>query len=191
MTNNKMIECLCLAVEKSAGFKMASPSDFDRLSSLIFEWQHITISTSTLRRIWGYAGQTTVPRTFTLDTLARFAGNKDFEAFCQSQGEHVDVQSQLFLSDSFTVDMLNIGSRLHLSWQPDRVCIIEYQGNGVFKVVKAENTKLQEGDTFECHLFINHEPLYIDRLKRGNLPPMSYVAGRIDGVTIRRLNKAI
>lgn len=191
MTRNEMIGRLCQAVEASAGFKMMTPSDFERLSSLIFEWQHVTMSTSTLRRIWGYAGQTTVPRAFTLDTLARFAGNKDYETFCQSQGQRMDVQSQLFLSDTFTIDMLKPGSRLHLTWEPDRICVIEHQGDGVFCVVKAENTKLQEGDRFECHLFINHEPLYIDRLHRGTLPPMSYVAGRQKGVNVRLLEERV
>jgi len=185
MTKNEMIGMLCRAVEDSAGFKMLTPTDFNRLSELVFERQHVTISTSTLRRIWGYAGQSTVPRVFTLDTLAHYIGSKDFETFCMDIGRTPDVQSRLFLSDTITVDTLKQGARLQLSWQPDRVCVVEHLGSGMFRVARVKNTKLQEGDVFECHLFINHEPLYIDRLQRGTLPPLSYVAGRQSGVSVR------
>ena len=189
MRRNEMIVRLCEAVEKLVGCKMTTPSNFEMLRNRIIEWQHVTISASTLKRIWGYAGQTTEPRVIMLDTLARLVGYKDFDAFCQGQARGAEVESQLFLSGTINADQLEPGANLHLSWQPDRVCIVEHQGGGVFRVVKAENTKLQENDTFECHLFINHEPLYIDRLCRGSLPPVSYVAGRQNGVTVRIIEK--
>ena len=178
---------LCEAIEKVVGFSVDTPADFERVSTLVFEWQHVTVSTSTLKRLWGYAGQTTTPRRYTLDTLARFVGYKDYEAFMKTTTQPTDTQSHLFLSDAFTADMLQRGDRLHLSWLPDRICVVEHQGGGLFRVVEARNAKLVVGDTFECHLFINHEPLYIDCLRRGSLPPMSYVAGRRDGVTIRKM----
>lgn len=176
---------LCKAIEKTCGFRVATPSDFERLSAELFESQRVTVSTSTLKRIWGYAGQTAHPRLFTLDTLSRFAGYKDYDAFLKSSGQVTESQSQLFLSDALTVNTLPKGVRLQLSWLPDRICVVEHLGSGRFRVENAENTKLQEGDIFECHLFINHEPLYIDQLQRGNLPPVRYVAGRQNGVTIR------
>ncbi len=176
---------LCQAVEKACGFSVCTPSGFERLSAQVFEFQHATISVSTLKRIWGYAGLTTTPRRFTLDTLSRFVGYKDYEAFLKSNGVTTDSQSQLFLSDALTADKLSKGVKLELSWLPNRVCVVEHQGDGLFVVVSARNTKLHEGDTFKCHLFINHEPLYIDHLHRGSLPPVRYVAGRQDGVTVR------
>ena len=181
-------QLLCKAVEKACGFAVSTPSDFDRLSGQVFDFQHVTISISTLKRIWGYAGQSTTPRRFTLDTLSRFVGYKDYANFMESAGQPMESQSQLFLSDALTAEKLSPGTRLQLSWLPDRVCVVEHQGEGQFVVVKAEQTKLQVGDTFKCHLFINHEPLYIDNLQRVNLPPVSYVAGRQNGVTIRLLN---
>ncbi len=178
---------LCEAVEKACGFSVSTPSGFERLSVQVFEYQHVTISVSTLKRIWGYAGLSTTPRMFTLDTLSRFVGYKDYAAFMKTTEVSTDSQSQLFLSDAITADKLSKGVKLQLSWLPNRVCVVEHKGNGEFVVVSAENTKLQEGDTFKCHLFISHEPLYIDHLHRGDLPPVRYVAGRQDGVTIRLL----
>ncbi len=180
-------QLLCEAIEKSCGFPVTTPGDFERLSSKIFDFQHVTISVSTLKRIWGYAGLSTTPRLFTLDTLSRLAGYKDYKAFMESVGQSTVSQSHLFLYDALTADELTKGARLQLSWLPDRLCVVEHLGKGEFTVIQAENTKIKEGDTFKCHLFINHEPLYIDHLQHGDLPPVRYVAGRQDGVTIRLL----
>lgn len=185
--NEKVMVLLRQAIEKVSGITVHTPSDYERLSNLIFSQQHTTVSASTLKRLWGYAGQDTRPRVFTLDVLARFVGYKDFNAFETAAGHGMQQQSQLFLTNALTADRLAEGDRLLLTWHPDRRCVIEYLGSGQFRVTEAQNTKLSVGDTFECHLFINHEPLYIDRLIHNGLPPMSYVAGRIDGVVAKRL----
>ena len=38
--------------------------------------------------------------------------------------------------------------------------------------------RLREGDTFECSLIIEVEPLYLDNLKQGEQPAIAYVAER-------------
>lgn len=42
--------------------------------------------------------------------------------------------------------------------------------------------RLREGDTFECSLIIEGEPLYLDNLKQGELPAIAYVCGKKTGV---------
>ncbi len=74
-----------------------------------------------------------------------------------------------------------------MSWLPDRNCILEHLGNGMFRVVKAENTKLHAGDTFTCYLFINHEPAYLDNLLPEGKVPMRYVAGKQSGVVLETI----
>ena len=70
----------------------------------------------------------------------------------------------------------------------DRRCVVTHLGNGRFRVDEAENSKLSVGDTFECHLFINHEPLFLDKVIRQNQQsPLYYVAGQRNGVIIRKL----
>ena len=187
MVKEESIKALCKAIEDMMGFQMATPRNFEMLSEKIFSKQHVTLSVSTLKRLWGYAGLEANPRIYTLDTLAQLAGFKNFSAFDASLKQTIGQQSLLFLSNAITTNILETGQRLLLTWHPDRRCIIEHLGNGRFKVVEAENTKLSVGDTFECHLFINHEPLYIDRLVHNGMPPLSYVAGRRDGVSVRKL----
>lgn len=175
-------------IERVSGITLNTPTDYEQLSSMIFAQLHATVSASTLKRLWGYAGQETKPRVYTLDVLARYVGYKDFKALENSIGREDEQQSQLFISNTITADLLSEGDCLLLTWHPDRRCVIEYLGCGQFRVIEAQNTKLSVGDYFECHLFINHEPLYIDRLIHNGMPPMSYVAGRIDGIVAKRIS---
>ena len=84
--------------------------------------------------------------------------------------------------------MLAVGDRLLLTWHPDRRCVIEHQGSGQFRVAEAENTKLAVGDTFECALMMEGEPLYVGNLTHlladgSTMGPVSYLAGKQGGVT--------
>ena len=80
----KAIEQLRLAVERKAGKKMQTNKDFDCLSDSVYDQTHAKISTTTLKRIWGYLSEGVTPRRYTLDQLARFIGYDDFDAFSAS-----------------------------------------------------------------------------------------------------------
>jgi len=56
-------------------------ADFENLSELILNETGVSLSTSTLRRIWGRAEYNHLPSGTTLNTLARFAGSGDWRAF--------------------------------------------------------------------------------------------------------------
>src|ERR1700743_2674960 len=55
--------------------------DFEILNQLIFEKTKISLSASTLRRLWGRVEYNHLPSGTTLDTLARFAGFENWRAF--------------------------------------------------------------------------------------------------------------
>lgn len=65
---------------------MKSPKDFEVLHQHIFEKIHQSISTSTLKRVWGYMSGYSSVRPHTLDLLARYIDYRDFEDFCEQQG---------------------------------------------------------------------------------------------------------
>ncbi len=81
---------------------------------------------------------------------------------------------------------LRLGDRLRLSWQPGRVCDVEYLDNLLFRVIASKNTRLQSGDTFQCSLIIEGKPLFLDNLQQANsIPtaaPIAYVCGKKTGV---------
>ena len=55
--------------------------DFENLNELIFEKTKISLSASTLRRVWGRVEYNHLPSGTTLDTLARFAGYESWRIF--------------------------------------------------------------------------------------------------------------
>ena len=78
------IELLRRAVERALGRRMQTNKYFDCLADCIYEKIHAKISTTTLKRIWGYLSEGVTPRRYTLDQLARFIGYDDFDAFSAS-----------------------------------------------------------------------------------------------------------
>lgn len=78
------IELLRRAVERALGRRMQTNKDFDSLADCIYEKTHVKISTTTLKRIWGYLSEGVTPRRYTLDQLAHFIDYADFDAFSAS-----------------------------------------------------------------------------------------------------------
>ncbi|WP_353720686.1 hypothetical protein [Dyadobacter sp. 676] len=68
-------------------------TDFENLSELILNETGVSLSTSTLRRIWGRVEYNHLPSTTTLNTLARFAGAGDWRAFVK-QNKAVTVEPE-------------------------------------------------------------------------------------------------
>jgi hypothetical protein len=85
------------------------------------------------------------------------------------------------------VDGLTRGDRLRLTWNPGRVCDVEYNGSLHFRVVASKNTKLKPNDTFLCSLIIEGQPLYLDQLNQGDNPPAAYICGKQGGVRFELL----
>ena len=175
---------LCDNIEKALHRKMRTPKDFETLHDMVFERTHVMMSTTTLKRIWGYIASDYKPSGKSLDTLAQFLGYADYDSFCKrcisddgSQpsdpvvSRHINVEDDLKTDDAVT-----------LYWAPDRVCHVRYLGHSRFMVNASENTRLKEGDTFSCSLIIEGEPLYISQLVQGSCPPTNYVCGKQSGV---------
>jgi hypothetical protein len=57
--------------------------DFEKLSDAILEKTGVTLSVTTLKRIWGKLPYNNIPATTTLNTLAQFSGYKDWRDFKQ------------------------------------------------------------------------------------------------------------
>src|ERR1700733_7409198 len=61
--------------------------DFENLHKLILGETGVSLSTSTLRRIWGRVDYKHVPSATTLDTLAKFAGYENWRTFLKQKNE--------------------------------------------------------------------------------------------------------
>ena len=181
------ISTLLRAVQETGGYSLSGSRDFESLSEQIMLRTRERISPTTLKRMFGYLKEDVEPRAFTLDVLAQFVGYKNYKAFCHDYAKDATIQSNVVLSQRLSADSLTARQRVRLTWKPDRVCIISYKGKGTWEVEEARQTKLCAGDTFRCHLFIAHEPLFLDELCHGAGQPVSYVVGKRDGITFELL----
>ena len=185
MTATKeQIAALRERIEQAIDRKLQTPKDFDLLSGRIYARVGELLSRNTLRRIWGKIEGDRVPRLSTLSILARFIGYSDFNAFITRSTADTDCESSSPMMGRVlsVVDGLTRGDRLRLTWNPGRVCDVEYNGSQHFLVLRSENTRLQPGDTFLCSIVIDGQPLYLDQLQQGRKMPMAYVCGKSGGV---------
>lgn len=172
-------------IEDRVGRRMNVPRDFAWLSEEIEQRTRQRVSASTLRRFWGYVNEGVTASRYTKDVLAHYLGYADFDDFKRWQSVG-DEQSQPLMSEQICSDDLYVGQLLRLLWQPDRMCIVRHEGQGRFIVVESENTRLAAGDTFECHLFINHEPAYLHAWRHGGDVPVTYAIGKKNGIMAER-----
>lgn len=180
---------LRLRIEASIKRKIETPADFDFLRGIIWERTHEQISTSTLKRLWGYVDGVDNARNSTLNVLSKALGYENWDAFIlKLKSENVD-NSDLVMSESVSSGDLKIGDRLMIAWQPNRVCRLKYLGDNQFEVMESQNSKLKVGDTFRCGLFILGEPVYINDLRQNNGTgePKLFVIGNKSGLTKLRV----
>ena len=176
-------KALCESVERKSGKKMLTPLDFAWLEDKIENKLKERISVSTLMRVWGYRKGVST-RQSTLDILARYVGYADYVTFSQwaPTKDDDEPQSDEVISRHLRTQDMQVGQQVELTWQPNRRCVVELLQGNCFEVIEAEETKLSVGDTFECNIFIEGEPLYLSQLVHEGRPPMVYVAGRRNGI---------
>lgn len=185
METAKTIENLRNEIEVAIHRRLATPKDFEALREMIFSRLHILVSATTLKRIWGYIDDSVSTRRSTLDILARYIGYADFDAYENGTvGDIAESPSSPIMARRIDVDeQLQPGDMIRLTWQPGRICDVEYLGDRVFCVVASQCTRLKAGDTFKCSLMIEDEPLYIDMLVTADsVTPTAYVCGKKSGI---------
>jgi hypothetical protein len=81
--NIYILKCLALIETRLNRGKSAdwTSYDFEQLSEAILEATGVTLSVTTLKRIWGKLPYNNIPATTTLNTLAQFSGYKDWREF--------------------------------------------------------------------------------------------------------------
>jgi len=178
------INFLMSLAEKKFRKSIETSTDFTSLAAEIEEKTKERISTSTLKRLWGYVSGTRVPRPSTLDILCKFLGKRDFPTYCKALREDKTVSSRFFSSKTVAAESLPIGAALLLGWAPDRLVKLEYLGNCEFVVRESANSKLSPGDRFSAGSFMLGFPLYIPALHQASDPAasVSYVAGAVSGL---------
>lgn len=169
-------------VEKRYGRRLLTSADFEALSVVIEHESGEILSSSTLKRLWGYVSLKPTPRVSTLDVLSRYIGMRDFSTFRQSIKDDAFYVSRFFSTKIVCTSDLKNGTEVAIGWSPDRLVHLRYEGDGTYTVTKSENSKLIEGDRFPAESFMLGYPLYIPRILRNGEYTLSYIAGTHEGL---------
>lgn len=192
MDKDKAIKALIKVTERNIGFALRTPSDFSMLSMLIRRKFENTVSTSTLKRLWGYVEYSSVPSPNTLNLLSRFNDYSDWETFVKDSGKFTEDDSSLYLTESLVIsDSLCTGDVVTVEWFKDKKCVMEYIGDHRFRVNASANIKLLAGDEFTLYSLSVGLPMCVSSITRGSETIPGYVGARNNGVltiTIRRSN---
>lgn len=143
------------------------------------------VSTSTIKRLLGFAGTpetAPTPRANTLDIVAKWLGYDTYKSLLTSIGESDDA-SEFTTKTSIDIDQLDAGSQIQVRYEPSRVIVMTYLGNGEFVVNEAKNCKLFQGDRLRVtHLVLGQEMLVRDVIRNGHSLG-GYRAGKDGGLT--------
>ena len=192
MTQRKEIpelQYLLELVEKQYGRKLSTTTDFESLSVLIEKTTGELLSSSTLKRLYGYVSLNTVPRKTTLDILSRFIGNRDYETFRISLSNDPQFSSRFFSAKTVTTSELKAGDRLRIGWPANRIVTLNYLGDDLFEVDTSVNASLVKGDRFRQVSFMKGYPLYLSRILRDGDYTPAYVAGMNSGLNLIEIVK--
>ena len=192
MTQRKEIpelQYLLELVEKQYGRKLSTTTDFESLSVIIEKTTGELLSSSTLKRLYGYVSLNTVPRKTTLDILSRFIGNRDYETFRISLSNDPQFSSRFFSAKTVTTSDLKAGDRLRIGWPANRIVTLNYLGDDLFEVETSVNASLVKGDRFRQVSFMKGYPLYLSRILRDGDYTPAYVAGMNSGLNLIEIVK--
>ena len=176
-------------VEKQYGRKLSTTTDFESLSVIIEKATGDLLSSSTLKRLYGYVSLNTVPRKTTLDILSRFIGNRDYETFRISLSNDPQFSSRFFSAKTVTTSELKAGDRLRIGWPANRIVTLNYLGDDLFEVETSVNASLVKGDRFRQVSFMKGYPLYLSRILRDGDYTPAYVAGMNSGLNLIEIVK--
>lgn len=184
MDKVKALESLIHISNCNLGYIPSTPAEFKHLSLLIFRKTQSSISTSSIKRLWGYVQYASFPSRSTLNTLARFNDFKDWETFLNEVSYNGSNDSSSgFLDDSLVnANMLNIGDVITIKWDDEKSCILEYISYLRFRVVEANNIKLQADDTCTLHSVCVGLPIFISNIQRESMIIPAYIGAKKGGV---------
>jgi hypothetical protein len=168
-------------IEQKAGLRIRYSRDCDTLAEKIFSDCKCSISSSTLKRLFGFVKGEKEPRAYTLDILATYIGYQSWDELLLSfnvEGSRVAKEIS-----ELNPSQLKPGEKFELSYKPNTIIAIEYVGKSKFIVLAAKNSRLQTGDIFKASVITLHHPLFILDVEGSTGREDRIIEGKISGIT--------
>ncbi len=173
-------------IEQKAGQLIRYSRDCDTLAEKIQTDCKCRISSSTLKRLFGFVKGEKEPRAYTLDILANYIGHPSWDELLLSfNAEGSQAPKEI---SELKIPKLKPGQKFELSFKPNIIITVEYIGKSTFKVLTAKNSRLKEGDVFKASVITLHHPLFILEVESGGKRESRIIEGKVSGViSIRKL----
>lgn len=168
-------------IENKFGKEIRYPADCDALSAHISDQTGQSISITTLKRMFGFVNGTHEPRLYTLDVLAQYLGYPNWDVYYE-KFIHIE-NSEFFTAEQIEIDALKPDAVIEITYDPDRIIRLVYQGNYLFNVEHSTNSKLLKGDQLIIVSIVKHYPLIIASVLRDEKNLGKFVAGKTSGIT--------
>lgn len=133
-------------IREKIGLDMTRSGDFEVLSQAIRDTTNENLGVNTLKRLFGFKMDKTVPRLSTLDIIARFLGCDNYDSLAKELGEDADI-SVFTPIEAIDVLSLQPGTQVRTVYEPNRVFTMTYISESRFIVNDVKGSKnILKGD---------------------------------------------
>ena len=169
-----------ILIENEFGKQIRYPMDCDELKISISKKTGLNISSSTLKRMFGFYKETEKARLYTLDTIAKYL---DYPNWDHLGAASLENDSELMLDEDFDIATLEVGTRITVKYSPGRTLELHFLGAYQFRVAETNSPKLLIGDILEVSSLLKKHPIICKKKIRNDKNIGTYVGGKKDGIT--------
>ena len=173
-------------LKHKSGVDFQDPSDAAQLALDIETVTGEHVGVNTMKRLLGMIDDEREPRVSTLNIVARYLGYADWAELRLfdngSNSDFGDDEEGVLVASS-----LSEGSRLSISYAPDRVVRLCHLHGDHFVVEHSANSKLKEGDEIVVTHFVKGYPLLVGEVIRNGKSLGRFIAGRERGINFQLL----
>lgn len=167
-------------LSKKAGYRVDTPAGASRL---VLDIESVTgehLGLNTIKRITGILAYNNSPREATLDIIARYLGYDSWLILSKVINNKVSY----FGTESSFIDLNDLppGAELSFSWEPDRTIRIRHIGEGRYRVIEAENSKLISHDILTLSQIAEGFPLVVKEVERDGKKLGPYMGATPTGI---------
>lgn len=178
MLNGKIRE----KIEEKHGQKMQYSQDCEALSESIFQATGERLSLATLKRLFGFVGLQVAPRQSTMDIIAQYVGYPNYKLLAKEIGDDTEI-SDFTPVDEVVASATPEGTMVQITYDPGRVIVLTYLGDGWFIVNESIKSKLQQGDKIKVSHLTKGFKLKVSEVIRDGRDLGSYTGAKEGGLT--------
>lgn len=167
-------------VEARLGRPLKYSADCELLAQAIEDMTGERLGVTTIKRLFGFAGEQTEPRGTTMDIIAQYLGYSDMKDMASKLGNQSDI-SMFTPVDQLDINGLDEGTQI--SYDPDRVIVLTYIGDFRFIVNESINSKLRKGDKVHITQLAKGFELMVGEVVRDGKSIGSYHSAKNGGLT--------